>query len=339
MTTAKLKWAIVITTLIGGIIVATGLFRATPSVAMPNYATNTGQACGTCHINPAGGGPRTDMGRAFEAVKTHAVDPAGAWAQVSDTPAQISTAPVSGGSLSASPATDNLVTSPIILEVQKANNDRQLSLIATLRDAQGKPLPNALVHFAAKVDFFIDGLMVVGEATTDSQGVATLQYEPRIGSEVQFVARYEGNNPGKASEATATVELPEHGSFYQPEAGIRMPTLGPKVAMSLGSTPVFGERAPSKMVRLPGHLFSWLLPIVLLVGGIWSTFIFVMSQLLNISRDEVVGDDGLGALRMKEGGRAKSLIPMLGIAYLLAVSATLIMILLTGPYTHNNLLP
>ena len=53
-----------------------------PVVARPEYAAATGQPCATCHVSPAGGGPRTPIGQAFMAIPTHATDPAGAWAQV-----------------------------------------------------------------------------------------------------------------------------------------------------------------------------------------------------------------------------------------------------------------
>ena len=35
--------------------------------ALPAYAQQTGKACGACHKNPAGGGPRTSLGEAFAA--------------------------------------------------------------------------------------------------------------------------------------------------------------------------------------------------------------------------------------------------------------------------------
>jgi hypothetical protein len=41
-------------------------FLAAPGAhARPAYARQTGLACGVCHINPEGGGPRTAFGRAF----------------------------------------------------------------------------------------------------------------------------------------------------------------------------------------------------------------------------------------------------------------------------------
>jgi hypothetical protein len=38
-----------------------------PAHALPKYAAETGLPCGRCHVNPAGGGPRTAFGKAFAA--------------------------------------------------------------------------------------------------------------------------------------------------------------------------------------------------------------------------------------------------------------------------------
>ncbi len=38
-----------------------------PATALPAYAAATGKACGACHVNPAGGGPRNAFGEAFAA--------------------------------------------------------------------------------------------------------------------------------------------------------------------------------------------------------------------------------------------------------------------------------
>jgi hypothetical protein len=35
--------------------------------ALPKYAAQTGLPCGKCHVNPAGGGPRTAFGKKFAA--------------------------------------------------------------------------------------------------------------------------------------------------------------------------------------------------------------------------------------------------------------------------------
>lgn len=56
-------WLIVVVLLT---ILAT-LALAAPSNAMPEYATQLGEPCATCHISPAGGGLRTPRGMAWVA--------------------------------------------------------------------------------------------------------------------------------------------------------------------------------------------------------------------------------------------------------------------------------
>jgi hypothetical protein len=43
------------------------LLIATPSNALPEYATQLGEPCASCHISPAGGGLRTARGQAWVA--------------------------------------------------------------------------------------------------------------------------------------------------------------------------------------------------------------------------------------------------------------------------------
>src|SRR5512138_175160 len=46
-----------------GLAVGLLLFGAMPQAhALPEYGTRTGEPCATCHVNPAGGGPRTARG-------------------------------------------------------------------------------------------------------------------------------------------------------------------------------------------------------------------------------------------------------------------------------------
>lgn len=46
---------------------ASGFLLASPVAGLPDYAVRTGEPCATCHINPAGGGPRTPRGLAWVA--------------------------------------------------------------------------------------------------------------------------------------------------------------------------------------------------------------------------------------------------------------------------------
>jgi hypothetical protein len=60
----KVLGAVAAAAVIGG-----ALMVAVPksAEALPAYAAATGKACGACHQNPAGGGPRNAFGEAFAA--------------------------------------------------------------------------------------------------------------------------------------------------------------------------------------------------------------------------------------------------------------------------------
>ncbi len=45
----------------------TALILSRPAAATPQFATETGKACGQCHENAAGGGKLTAFGEAFKA--------------------------------------------------------------------------------------------------------------------------------------------------------------------------------------------------------------------------------------------------------------------------------
>lgn len=54
---------------IGAAILVAGAFilvTPRPAQALPKFAADTGLPCGQCHVNPAGGGPRTAFGKAFQ---------------------------------------------------------------------------------------------------------------------------------------------------------------------------------------------------------------------------------------------------------------------------------
>jgi hypothetical protein len=60
---ASTWWVVVYIVLLAMVL----LIVAGPSRAMPEYATNLGEPCATCHISPAGGGLRTARGQAWVA--------------------------------------------------------------------------------------------------------------------------------------------------------------------------------------------------------------------------------------------------------------------------------
>jgi hypothetical protein len=62
----KLVTLILSATAIGAVCTAV-MLAPRPAQATPAYASQTGQACGACHKNPAGGGPLTSRGAKFQA--------------------------------------------------------------------------------------------------------------------------------------------------------------------------------------------------------------------------------------------------------------------------------
>ncbi len=61
------RWSLYLVCLLLGL-VGGWLMRARPAHALPEYAERTGEPCATCHINPAGGGPRTERGMLWVAL-------------------------------------------------------------------------------------------------------------------------------------------------------------------------------------------------------------------------------------------------------------------------------
>ncbi len=52
---------------IGTMVVVGLMTQERPAHALPEYASRTGEACGACHVNPGGGGPRTMAGLMWSA--------------------------------------------------------------------------------------------------------------------------------------------------------------------------------------------------------------------------------------------------------------------------------
>lgn len=56
------QWVALAVLAIVMLIAAGVLMGEQPAHALPEYSTRTGEACGTCHVSPGGGGPRTLSG-------------------------------------------------------------------------------------------------------------------------------------------------------------------------------------------------------------------------------------------------------------------------------------
>ncbi|MBI4267712.1 MAG: c-type cytochrome [Chloroflexi bacterium] len=223
---------------------------------------------------------------------------------------------------STSPSTTSVNGNLTLAAPTQAVAGQPMTLSATLKDEQGKPLDSVVVEFLVQADFFTQGLMKVGEAVTDSNGVATYEFSPRETGETEVVASY-GN-----IKTTSTVVLSETThSFYEPEAGLSLPApgndvlIGPKSATELGAE----GNAPMTAFRLPGGILSWLLIPALTIMFIWFTYFRVIYQVFRIPINAEMGETNT------------RLIPTIGLAMVVLLGILLIAMFLTGPYSHLHL--
>ncbi len=205
---------------------------------------------------------------------------------------------------------------------EQAQSGQPMTISAVLQDKEGKPIGSATVQFFIRVDFFTDGLMEIGDALTNDQGVAVFEFIPRQAGDTQIVARYEAIETAAALTLTETDE-----PFYQSEAGIRLPAPGEPVFIGPASALELGEesRAPTSAFYLPGGILSWLLLVVATVMLIWFTYFRVMYQVFRIPIVGEIGDTNTRA------------VPLAGLTIVLIFGIVLVLMLVTGPYSHLHL--
>jgi mono/diheme cytochrome c family protein len=220
------------------------------------------------------------------------------------------------------PPAEEVNDSLLLILPEQARSGQPLILTAYVRDGQEKPVGGATVNFFVRVDFFASGLMEIGEALTDKEGVAIFEYTPQRSGELEIVASYED------IETTTRVTLTNTDEpFYQPETGITRLTPGAEVFIGPESArgPGEGGTAPTSAFRLPGGILSWLLIVVVAVMLIWATYFRVMYQVFGIPiRREIRAQD-------------TRIVPLIGLAIVAAVGTLLVLMLLTGPYSHFHL--
>lgn len=98
-------------------------------------------------------------------------------------------------------------------------------VVAMLRDSEGKPIGKAAIRFYSPVTFLAgaSGLVPLDEATTDAEGVAAIEYAPRMPDTMHIVAKFDGDAQLSPSQADITVPVSGNQQLYEAEAGIRVP--------------------------------------------------------------------------------------------------------------------
>lgn len=192
-------------------------------------------------------------------------------------------------------------------------------LRATLTDTRGTPIDDVTIAFLSPMGWRVENrrMTVIGLASTDHAGVATLRTTLRTSGTISIVARFMGTARFRPARVMATVTVTGSRQLYSSSAGIRVPWLG-----------------------------IWLLAAV--VGALWTSYLVVASRVLAIARSPAAWSPATlalpGAAGAPAGGRRLSrrrllhqAVPMGMHAYMAGVGAGLVTVIARGPKTHSNL--
>jgi mono/diheme cytochrome c family protein len=233
----------------------------------------------------------------------------------------LGTAPA--GSLPGGPASPPDQGGALMMEdPPPAKAGEPFTITAFLMDSKFDPYAGATVKFYLKTEFFMEGWMEIGEAVTDDDGNAIADLTTRLSGDMEIAARY-----GQVESIKMISVAEPDGRFYEPEAGIHLPTVGEEVFLGPDSATVpstIGE-PPATGFRLPGGVLSWVLLLVAAVGLSWGTYIRVLFQVFRVSTNPA-------------GSTTETrLVPLIGMVALGAVGIMLMLMLLTGPQSNFHL--
>ncbi|KKM12219.1 hypothetical protein SY88_04600 [Clostridiales bacterium PH28_bin88] len=135
----------------------------------------------------------------------------------------------------------------------------------------GKPVTGKQVQFFEETELFIKGKMILGQAVTDEEGIAAINYWPRAAEErVALVASVTGDDEIRSAETAASLALIQAGSLVEHVEGLRVPFAG-----------------------------TWV--IILLVGAVWGAYLYVVYNTLLIRKSgERAGQQEVFELKDKQ---------------------------------------
>lgn len=207
---------------------------------------------------------------------------------------------------------------------ERVASGEPLMVTAYLRDGEENPVSGTEVTFFIEVDFFTRGRVEIGRAETDENGMAVLRYTPRPTGNLQVVA-----SSGDAEASAPLRVTKDDGPHHEAELGVPLPTPGEEVFIGPESSRSLDESssAPTSALRLPGGIVSWLLLVIFTVALIWFTYFRVVYQMYRIPVLRDIRDTDT------------RLLPRIGMVIVIVVGVTLVLMILTGPYSHFHTLP
>ena len=121
----------------------------------------------------------------------------------------VSAAPALAQAKTGSPTTVNLD------QPSKGSHKGHLTLRATLRGPDGKPVSSVPIRFYQQTSVFGQRDALVGSAVTDSSGEAAIDFQPARAEKVVLKARFAGNNDLAASEGSTTFQVQDVVPIYE----------------------------------------------------------------------------------------------------------------------------
>lgn len=227
--------------------------------------------------------------------------------------------PTPSPTVAAGPADAHLEPADLALRLPESIRlGTTISVSATLTDRRGMPIEGATIAFE-RPGFWGEGLnghMLVGQAVTDENGVATITDEIRTSGDVDIEASFAGDGVHAQAMAEGHVEVVGDRQLYHPTAGLRVPWLN-----------------------------LWVLAGV--IALVWFLYLVVGSRVVAIARagasEAATGSvvpasappNGVLSTRRQFLGRALPFGAEAGIGML---GATLVTIVARSPHTHGNLM-
>lgn len=156
---------------------------------------------------------------------------------------------------------------------------------ARLTDASGAPIPKALVVFTAPLAFLSgESDVVLADARTDEQGIASARFEARSAGRLAISAVFRGDARYAASSDRRELAVSGDGQLFVQHAGVHLPGLnaGPAaLPVFQGTGPVIGLVEGTS--RLWPLLSGW--PIALALMIVWSLYGSVVAFVFRIASD------------------------------------------------------
>jgi hypothetical protein len=157
-----------------------------------------------------------------------------------------------------------------------------LTVQAVLADAQGHPIPKAVIYFTTQ-ETFLGGTsdMVLAQAVTNGKGQASAQFTDDFSGAMTLQAEFRGDDEYAPCKAVTQISAADSGQVYAEHIGVDIPGFNvppvsdPKAALgSAGGLIGFIQ-------NLWPAMNGW--PVAAVLFAVWSTYLFAVRFVLRVA--------------------------------------------------------